>query len=179
MKVIIFEQTADVLEKRFGFRTAEYGLRWVFKRVPDHPLLAGIRDEHLWNWRRRCHDPSAASDVRTGLLSHRGMGRHRVKRAWRCGNRGNVASALIEKPAAGDFLPILDGGYALQYTSLMEYREGRGMVLFCQTDVTGRTESDPAAEALARNMLRYVAGWQTGAAPQRRLRRRAGGETVS
>ena len=48
----------------------------------------------------------------------------RVKRGWRCGNRGNVASVLIEKPASGDFLPILDGGYALQYTSLMEYREG-------------------------------------------------------
>ena len=60
----------------------------------------------------------------------------RVKRGWRCGNRGNVASALIEKPASGDFLPVLDGGYALQYASLMEYREGTGMVLFCQTDVT-------------------------------------------
>ena len=47
----------------------------------------------------------------------------------------------------------------------MEYREGRGMVLFCQTDVSGRTESDPAAEALAGNILRYVAGWQP--APRR------------
>ena len=42
----------------------------------------------------------------------------------------------------------------------MEYREGAGMVLFCQTDVTGRTESDPAAEALARNIFQYVAGWK-------------------
>jgi hypothetical protein len=84
----------------------------------------------------------------------------RVKRSWRCGNRGNVASALIEKPASGDFLSILDGGYALQYASLMEYREGCGMVLFCQTDVTGRTESDPAAQALAGNLLRYAAAWQ-------------------
>ena len=37
-----------------------------------------------------------------------------VTRLWRCGNRGNVASVLIEKPARGDFLPILDGGYSLQ-----------------------------------------------------------------
>ena len=28
-----------------------------------------------------------------------------VTRLWRCGNRGNVASVLIEKPARGDFLP--------------------------------------------------------------------------
>jgi hypothetical protein len=34
------------------------------------------------------------------------------------------------------------------------------MVLFCQADVTGRTEGDPAADALARNILRYAAGWK-------------------
>jgi hypothetical protein len=83
-----------------------------------------------------------------------------VTRVWRCGNRGNVASALIEKPACGDFLPILDGGYALQYTSLVEHHEGKGMVLFCQMDVNGRTEADPAAEALARNILQYAATWK-------------------
>ena len=81
-----------------------------------------------------------------------------MPRVWRRGNRGNVASALIEKPACGDFLPILDGGYALQYTSLVEHRAGKGMVLFCQTDVSGRTETDPAAETLARNILRIRCG---------------------
>ena len=67
---------------------------------------------------------------------------------------------LIEKPARGDFLPILDGGYSLQYSPLMEYREGRGMVLFCQLDVTGRTEQDPAAEILVHNLFDYLAAWQ-------------------
>ncbi len=42
----------------------------------------------------------------------------------------------------------------------MEYREGKGMVLFCQMDVTGRTEIDPAAETLARNLLQYASAWQ-------------------
>jgi hypothetical protein len=67
---------------------------------------------------------------------------------------------LIEKPPCGDFLPILDGGYSLQYSPLMEYREGKGMVLFCQLDVTGRTENDPAAETLVDNLLRYVSAWK-------------------
>ncbi len=40
------------------------------------------------------------------------------------------------------------------------------MVLFCQLDVTGRTESDPAAETLARNMLDYVSAWKP--APRRK-----------
>ena len=160
LKVVIFEQTGDVLEKRFGFRIAEYGMRWMFKRVPDHPLLAGIAAEQLRNWRGSATilPPRLKYELDySPTVEWCGL---RVKRVWRCGNRGNVASALIEKPASGDFLPILDGGYALQYTSLMEYREGRGMVLFCQTDVTGRTEADPAAEALARNILRYVSDWK-------------------
>jgi hypothetical protein len=69
-----------------------------------------------------------------------------------------VASVLIEKPARSDFLPVLDGGFGLQYSPLLEYREGRGQVVFCQLDVTGRTEADPAAEALARNLVNYVSG---------------------
>jgi len=47
----------------------------------------------------------------------------------------------------------------------MLYREGQGMVLFCEMDVTGRTEEDPAAEQLAGNILSYVQQWQPG--PQR------------
>jgi hypothetical protein len=67
---------------------------------------------------------------------------------------------LIEKPARGDFLPILEGGYGLQYSPLLEYREGKGVVLFCQMDVTGRTETDPAADTLAGNLVRHVSAWK-------------------
>ena len=51
LKVIVFEQTSDVLEKRFGFRVQEYGLRQLFPRVPDHPILASIEPENLRDWR--------------------------------------------------------------------------------------------------------------------------------
>jgi len=164
LRVVVFEQTGEVLEKRLGFRIAEYGMRWMFKRVPDHPLLAGLEDQHLRNWRG---DSTTLPPRLTYELSPQFSGAPTVKwagipvsRVWRRGNRGNVASALIEKPACGDFLPVLDGGYALQYTSLVEHRAGKGMVLFCQTDVTGRTESDPAADALFHNILQYVAAWK-------------------
>src|SRR5262249_33430274 len=50
LKVIVFEQSAAVLEQRFGFRVAEYGLRQVFPRVPDHPLLAGLAEDHMHDW---------------------------------------------------------------------------------------------------------------------------------
>jgi beta-galactosidase len=42
----------------------------------------------------------------------------------------------------------------------MEYREGRGMILFCQMDVTGRSEADPVAETLTRNILQHVSDWK-------------------
>lgn len=164
LKVLLFEQTPDVLEKRFGFRVATYGLRRVFKRVSDHPILTGIAEEHLRNWRgeativpprleyKLSPEFSYAPTVRWCGVP--------VSRLWRCGNRGNVASVLIEKPARGDFLPILDGGYSLQYSPLMAYREGKGIVAFCQMDVTGRTENDPAAQTLARNLLDYLSTWK-------------------
>jgi hypothetical protein len=169
LKVIIFEQTPDVLERRFGFRTATYGLRQVFKRVPDHPLLRGIETKHLCNWR-------GEATILPAQLDYEMRPRYGptvkwcdipVTRLWRCGNHGNVASVLIEKPAKGDFLPILDGGYSLQYSPLMEYREGKGMVLFCQIDVTGRTEDDPAGRTLVRNIFNYVSSWQP--APRRNV----------
>ena len=164
LKVILFEQTSDVLEKRIGFRVEEYGLRQLFPRVPDHPILAGVKSENLRDWRGSATilPPRLKYEMRPRYGPTVEWSGIPVTRAWRCGNRGNVASVLIEKPARGDFLPILDGGYALQYSPLMEFREGKGVVLFCQLDVTGRTESEPAAEILARNILRYITDWKPG-----------------
>ncbi len=169
LKVVVFEQTGEVLEKRLGFRVEEYGLRQVWPRVPDSPLLAGLDAETLRDWR-------GSSTLLPSTLAYKLSPRYsgaptvswcglEVTRLWRCGNWGNVASVLIEKPPRGDFLPIVDGGYALQYSPLLEYREGCGLVLFCQMDVTARTESEPAAETLAGNILRYVDAWRP--APRR------------
>jgi hypothetical protein len=162
LKVIVFEQTSTTLERRFGFRVQEYGLRQVFPRVPDHSILAGVSEEHLGNWR-------GESTLLPPQLSYEMRPRHGptvswcglpVTRLWRCGNRGTVASVLIEKPVRGDFLPILDGGYGLQYSPLLEYREGLGMAMFCQLDVTGRTGVDPAGDLIVRNLVRYMADWE-------------------
>jgi beta-galactosidase len=162
LKVLMFEQTADVLEKRFGFRVQEYGLRRVFRRVPDHPILAGLESDHLRDWRGEA--TIAAPRLRYKLRPGHGPTITRcgiqVTRPWRCGCRGNVASVLIEKPARGDFLPIVDGGFSLQYSPLLEYHEGRGMMLLCQMDVTGRTEPEPAAARLVSNLLAYITTWR-------------------
>ena len=68
-----------------------------------------------------------------------------VNRAWRAGNRGNVASVLIEKPSVGDFLPLAEGGFDLQYAPVMEMTAGKGKAIFSQLDISGRTEPEPEA----------------------------------
>src|SRR5262249_40781060 len=162
LKVIVFEQSVKGLEQRFGFRVAEYGLRQVFPRVPDHPLLAGLAEDHLHDWRGEATilPPRLQYTLRPRYGPTVQWCDLDVTRAWRCGCRGNVASVLLEKPARGDFLPVLDGGYGLQYSPLLEYREGKGLVLVCHVEVTGRTENDPAADALTRNIVRYVSAWK-------------------
>jgi hypothetical protein len=171
LKVLVFEQSNEVLQNRLGFRTEEYCLRRAFPRASDHPALAGLSDENLRDW---CGEgttvpPRLEAPMddynKYPLVQWCGF---TVPRAWRAGCQGSVASVLIEKPASGDFLPLIDGGFSLQYATLLEHREGAGMVLFCQMDVTGRTEEDPAAQRLAGNLLSYVSGWKP--AVQRRLR---------
>src|SRR5262249_30173918 len=130
LKVVVFEQTAKVLEERLGFRVAEYGLRQLFPRVPAPPLLAELGPDHWRDWR-------GEATLFQPRLEYTLRPRHgptvrwcglEVARAWRCGCRGNVASVLIEKPARGDFLAVLEGGYGLQYSPLPEDRDGEGVV---------------------------------------------------
>jgi hypothetical protein len=162
LRVIVFEQSSDVLEKRLGFRAEEYGLRQIFERIPDHPILAGIDPDNLRDWRGEA--TTVSPTLKFDLVPQHGPTVKwcdiPVSRVWRCGTRGSVASVLIEKPARGDFCPIVDGGYSLQFSPLMEYRKGKGMILFCQLDVTGRSESDPAAQRLTSNLLEYAATWE-------------------
>src|SRR5207248_7930948 len=127
-------------------------LRQVFPRISDHPVLASLGPAELCDWR-------GESTLLPGRLKYELKPRYgptvewcglTVPHLWRCGNRGNVASVLIEKPVAGDFLPVVDGGFSLQYSPLLEYHGGSGLILFCQMDVTGRTAPEPSAERLVR-----------------------------
>ncbi|NOY80063.1 MAG: hypothetical protein GXP31_03560 [Kiritimatiellaeota bacterium] len=154
LNVLVFEQSAKTLADRFGFRINVHGLRRVFLRT-RHPGLSGIRPEMLENWRGKATLTPPYLDVpavENGNPKWKWCGFENT-RVWRCGNEGNVASVLIEKPPRGNWLPLVDGGFDLQYAPLLEYREGKGRIVFCQLDVTGRTEPDPAADRLCRNLL--------------------------
>ncbi|MBC8232519.1 hypothetical protein H8E77_23475 [bacterium] len=109
LKVLVFEQTSDALQKRLGFRVHQYGLRNVFKRVPEHPALAGLETENLKDWR-------GEATILPPRLKYELSPRYNyvptvtwcgieVPRLWRCGCRGNVASVLIEKPRVATSCP--------------------------------------------------------------------------
>jgi hypothetical protein len=158
MRVLVFEQRAAVLEGLLGFRVAERGARALFPRFA-HPVTQGFDAAWLRDWsgsatllpphleglpEAETHDP---------LWKWCGFQNTRV---WRCGSRGNVASVLIEKPARGDWRALVDGEFDMQYAALLEAVEGRGRVIFCQLDVTGRTESNPVSDRLVVNLLGYL-----------------------
>jgi beta-galactosidase len=157
LKVVVFEQSFEAVEKRLGFRAQEYGLRRAFTRVPGHPLLEGITDANLHDWQGEATLLPETMDWDQPhsypMVEWCGF---EVPRPGRAGRWGNVSSVMIEKPSTGDFLPLVVGGFALQYSPLMVYREGEGTIVFCQMDVTGRTEQDPAALRLVGNIMRWA-----------------------
>ncbi len=158
LRVLVLEQDAEVLERRFGFRINIHGLRRTFPRHSTHPALAGITGDPLHDWR-------GAATLVPPHLGISGLETSDPKwlwcgfentRVWRCGNHGSVATVLIEKPERGDWLPIVDGGFDLQYAPLLECTHGKGRIIFCQLDVTARTEDEPAAQAVFANLIRYL-----------------------
>ena len=159
-RVLVLEQRAAVLEGLLGFRIAERGSRALFPRFA-HPVTQGLDASNFRDWsgsatllpphleglpEAETHDP---------LWTWCGFQNTHV---WRCGSRGNVASVLIEKPARGDWRALVDGEFDMQYAALLETVEGRGRVIFCQLDVTGRTESNPMSDRLVVNLLEYLNG---------------------
>lgn len=151
LRVIFFEQQPEDL-LRLGLRSEIRGIRQSWLRESRHPLLRGIEPGHLQDWRgsstlRPSYEPPKYWTHRPARV---GMSPQRPAR-W--GNHGNVATVMIETPERGAFLPLIECGFDLAYSPLIECRQGAGMVLFCQLDVTGRTAADPAASRILDNLV--------------------------
>lgn len=152
-RVLVCEQSARVLSQRFGFRVAWPGTRRVFVRCPWHPTMRGLDGELLSLWRGSSTltlERTQAGPVGDPVVDWLGFPNTRV---WKWGNYGTVASVVIEKPHRGDFLPIVDCEFDLNYSPLLEYRQGKGKVLFCQFDISERTEAEPVVRRLWANLL--------------------------
>jgi hypothetical protein len=149
LNVLVFEQPSSDL---MGLRLRETSPRHVFIRAAGHPVLAGLRPEDFHDW-------SGESNLLAGYPDPgpppKGVNEY-PEHFWRWGNRGCVATNVIEKPQRGVFRPLLDCGFDLFETPLVEFLVGRGRVVFCQLDVTNRYATDPVARRLADNLIAYL-----------------------
>lgn len=139
LKLMVLEQSIGSLN-RLGLRGTEQGYREVF---PLNDEYAVARD---WRGSATLLPPYLevpAFEATNPKWNWNGFDNTRV---WRAGNRGCVTQVPLEKPAIGNWNPLLQCGFDLQYTPLAEFREGKGRILFCQLAATGRTECEPQAE---------------------------------
>jgi len=157
-RLLLLAQDEEVLARRLAFRTQVHGLRYLYRRAPQHPALAGLDDSHFANWAGSSNMVPPSLDL-PALEEHDPTWDwcgYRNTRVWRCGTLGSVASVLIEKPSGGDWRPLLDGGFDLQYAPLLETSVGKGRLVFCQLDAVRRTEPEPVADRLLCQLLAYL-----------------------
>ena len=145
MRVVIFEQHCADLAK-IGFRMEDRCPRYVYVRQTDHPLSRGLTSDLLRDWRG------------DATLFSQGTERdyHKNSHFYHWSNRGSVASAIIETPHFGPFWSVLDTEFDLGYSPLLSWRHGKGEVIFCTLDLTGRVGNEPGATTAAENLVRYL-----------------------
>ena len=161
VKVVVLEQDAATL-KKMGFRLQEHGLRNLFAATGD---FAGL-DMTDWRGNATSLPEYLKEDKMKGDFATTDWEGFKNRRVWRAGNRGIVSAVLPEKPTKGDFLPLLHGGFNLQYAPVMEYSEPGKRIILSQLDICGRTEASPEAEEALAKILELADRPLPGAAPR-------------
>ncbi|MDZ4199916.1 MAG: beta galactosidase jelly roll domain-containing protein [Kiritimatiellia bacterium] len=156
-RFLILAQDADALTA-MGFRINIHSLRQLYLRDLTHPALKGFSDAHFSNWTGSSTLiepflntlPVEATDPTWSWCGFQNT------RVWRAGNLGSVASVLIEKPSRGNWIPLLDGGFDLQYAPLLETTAGAGRLIFSQLEIAHRTLPETVGDRLVLQLLRYL-----------------------
>ncbi|MBQ6103262.1 MAG: hypothetical protein IJL06_06270, partial [Kiritimatiellae bacterium] len=150
---LVLEQDTATLRK-LGFRVQEHGLRNLFALDPAF----GPIDLADWRGRSTLLPEMLDEDRDKADFPRWDWDGHENTRVWRAGNRGVVADVLPEKPAIGDFRPLVHGGFDLQYAPVLEYTGFGHRIVFSQLDICGRTERSPEAEEALAALIRIASG---------------------
>ena len=155
LRVIVFEQAA---ENVLGLRLEETSPRHTFVRTSGHLVVDGIQGGDMIYWRGSSDliKPYADPLDPYGGKVPPERGTYPL-RLWKWGNDNAVATYVIKKPQVGACRALVDCGFGLMETPLMEAARGKGRILFCQLDVTNRYGTDPTATRLVNNLLQYAA----------------------
>jgi hypothetical protein len=127
LNVLVFEQTAGEV---LGLKLEEQSTRHVFMAQPQHPFLKGLEPEDFINLRGESDliapYPEAPPETE----------KQWPKRYFKWGNRGVVATFVYTKPHYAPFTPILECGFDLVNSPLLEAKMGKGRIVLCSVDVT-------------------------------------------
>ncbi len=153
-RVLLLAQDPDWLRANSAWRVARHvGRRfWPVPTMAKHPLLVGLDGEHFRDWRGAgtLRDPASTMNLQRPVTSVPQFG-------WHVNNTGSVASAALEKPHFGRWVPLLEGEFDLAFSPLMEARIGAGLVVWCGLDLEGREGgNEPAAAAFSQRLLAYL-----------------------
>jgi beta-galactosidase len=150
LKAVVFEQACPNI---LGLKAYENSPRRTFICAEGHPVLNGIKPGDLWHWR-------GESDlVESYPVPHKipnAAGGWFPERFWKWGNDNNVATYVIQKPMKGAFRALLNSGFDLMDTALLETCKGKGRLIFCQLDVSKRYGVDPVASRIVENIFSYM-----------------------
>jgi beta-galactosidase len=137
-------QNPEILETRFGFRTAAYASRRVFP-LGSSPITTGLDGKALSDWtgfatlREAYPDPKSLPRPTSDTTPTYG---------WPWGMQGVVSSVMVEKPHRSGWTPLLEGEFDLAYSPLLELGVGRGKITVCTLDLEDQHSVEPVARLL-------------------------------
>jgi beta-galactosidase len=146
LQVLICEQQPKIW-KGLGFIPDDLQSRRVFMTNSESPILAGLNNHDLSNWR----------DNTDLLPSFKREYAHDAVRAPKGSNRNTVASVVFHIPSVVGFTPLLACEFDLDYTPLLQWHYGLGGITYCSLDLSTAVGHEPVATRLAANLLQTLA----------------------
>ncbi len=160
--VVISSPTPDWVEEKLGLRVTPHPSRRVFATAQPHPVTEGFTPEDLRDW----NGASTTVDGYPEYSSVLPLSGDKPTHGWRWGNRGSVASFMIEKPHHAAWSPIFEGEFDLAYSPLMELAVGKGRILISTFDLEDNVGLTPSANLLARRLTAYAAEMREASQPK-------------
>jgi beta-galactosidase len=152
-RAIIFPQNPEWIRRTIGWRVSHHLSRRVFPVDETHPVVKGLDQMDLRDWRGESTLVEAYPDTTQGGMN---PGPHGTPfYGWHWGNRGAVSSAAVEKPHHSSWRPILECEFDLAYTPLMELDYGKGRLIWNTLDLEDHVPLDTAARQLAEQLIAY------------------------
>ena len=141
LRIFIMRQTPEIWQ-RMGFRVQDLMVREAFAR---DPAFADLPQDALREWRGTPDYPNAPF----GRVM-----RHATQRGPRGTRRHTVAGLMLQTPERSGYLPLIVGGFDLNYSALLRFAPAEGGdITYCTLDFENRVGVDPAATETAKVVL--------------------------